>query len=266
MVEDACDDDEHDEHDQRPDRLYKKERLLWRAFPRLLTRTSPRRSVSKFRKWDQMSKEPAKDLVHASVDCRGSIVTKVATESIPTPSIAGQRTSTFEEIWQNRHDGFSWAIAEVTVANNAKVLASALVRGKAIPVSNGSFKNSQGTAGFVIEGDNRSGRLVRVNVIPGKSECQSSYWSEIGGVAGILESLHCVSEAHGILSGAIEIGLDGEQAMKAVADTWPIDLGNPDYNLLQQVRGQITALPLTITFRWIASHQDKHKTLSQLDR
>jgi len=100
----------------------------------------PWRGGSKFHKSVQMSKEPAKDLVHASVDCRGSTVTKVAAESIPTPSIARQRTSTFEEIRQNRHDGFSWAIAEVTVANNAKVLASALVRGKAIAVSDGSFK------------------------------------------------------------------------------------------------------------------------------
>jgi hypothetical protein len=213
-----------------------------------------------------MSKEPAKDLVHASVDCRGGTVTKVATESIPISSIALQRTSTFDEIRNNRHDGFSWAIPEVTVTDNAKVLASALVRGKAIAVSDGSLKNSQRTAGFVIKGDNCRGRLVGVNVIPGESEYQSSYWSEIGGVAGILESLHCVSEVHGISSGAIEIGLDGEQTMKAVADTWPLDPGDPDYDLLQHLRGQITALPLTITFCWIASHHDMHKTFSQLDR
>jgi hypothetical protein len=193
-------------------------------------------------------------------------MTKVATDSIPIPSIALQRTSTFEEIRQNRHDGFLWAIAEATVADNAKVLASALVPGKAIAVSDGSFKNSQGTAGFVIEGDNCSGLLVGVNVIPGESEYQSSYRSEMGGVAGTLESLHCVSEAHDISSGAVKIGLDGEQAMKAVADTWPLDPGDPVNDLLQHVRGQIAALPLTITFRWIASHQDKQKTISQLDR
>ncbi len=65
---------------------------------------------------------------------------------------------------------------------------------------------------------------------------------------------------------AVKIGMDEDQAMKAMANNWPLDPGNPDYDLLQHVRGQITALPLTITFRWIASHQDKHKALSQLDR
>jgi hypothetical protein len=158
------------------------------------------------------------------------------------------------------------AIAEVLVDDNAKVLADALVRSKAIGVSNGSFKNNQGTADFVIEEDNRIGRLVGVNVIPGVSEFKSSYRSEIGGVAGILELLHCVCKAHDIGSGAIEIGLDGDQAMKAVADTWPLDPGNPDYNLLQHVRGQIRVSSLTITFRWITSNQDKLKSVSHLDR
>jgi hypothetical protein len=78
------------------------------------------------------------------------------------------------------------------------------------------------------ESTNGTGRLVGANVIPGESEFQSSYRSEIGGVAGILESLHCVCEAHDIGSGAIKIGLDGDQAMKAVADTWPLDPGKPD--------------------------------------
>jgi hypothetical protein len=146
-----------------------------------------------------------------------------------------------------------WAISEVTVADNTKVLASAMVCGKTIAVSDGSFKNHHGTTGFVIKGDNRSGRLVGVNVIPGKTEYQLSYRSNIGGVAGILESLHCVSKAHGVLSGDIKIGLDREIAMKAVTDNWPLDPGNPDYNLLQHVGGQIKALPLTITFCWIAS-------------
>jgi hypothetical protein len=201
-----------------------------------------------------------KDLVHASVDCQGGTVTKVATESIPTSSISLQPNLAFEEIQKNRHLGSSWAISEVTVANNAKVLAAALVCGRAIAItSNGSFKNNQGTAGFVIKGDNCSWSQRYESVY------QLSYWSKIGGVADILESLHSVNKAHGILSGAIKIGLDGDQAMRAVADNWPLDPGNSNYNLLQHVRGQIKALLLTITFCWIASHQGKHKTFSQLD-
>jgi hypothetical protein len=71
---------------------------------------------------------------------------------------------------------------------------------------------------------------------------------------------------HGIMDGAVKIGLDGDQLMKAMANVWPLDPGDPDYDLLQQVGGQIKASPLKITFRWIASHQDNHKTFAQLDR
>jgi hypothetical protein len=48
-------------------------------------------------------------------------------------------------------------------------------------------------------------------------------------------------------------------------NNWPLDPGSPGYDLLQHVPGLIKALPITITFRWISSHQDKHKTFAQLD-
>jgi hypothetical protein len=248
------------------DRLYKKERLLWRAFPQLFTGSSPWGGISEYRKSDTLARVPAKDLIHVLVNCRGDFATKVSTENIPVPCLLPTPILSFEDIRRSRNAGFSWAISKVTVPTNATVLASALVWGKAIAVSDGSFKNAQGTAGFVIEGNTRCGRLVGVNAIPGELEYQFSYRSEIGGVAGILESLHCVCKAHSIMDGAIEIGLDGEQAMIAMVNNWPLDPGNPDYNLLQHVRGRIKALPLTITFRWIASHQDKNKTFAELDR
>jgi hypothetical protein len=135
--------------------IQKKERQLWRAFPRLLVRSSPRRGLAKYRTSDTLYKEPLEDLIHASVDCRGGSATKLAMESIPQPSIAPQRNSTvFAAKREKRHNGFSWAIPEVVVDDNATVLADALVPGKAIEVSNGSFKNNQGTAGFVIKGNN----------------------------------------------------------------------------------------------------------------
>jgi hypothetical protein len=68
------------------------------------------------------------------------------------------------------------------------------------------------------------------------------------------------------MDGAVKIGLDGDQAMKAMANDWPLDPGDPDYDLLQHVRGQIKAVSLKITFCRIASHQDNHKTFPQLDR
>jgi hypothetical protein len=61
----------------------------------------------------------------------------------------------------------SWAITEVTIDNNGLTIATALLQGTVIAVSNGSFKDNQGTSAFIIEGTSEVGRLVGVNVIPG---------------------------------------------------------------------------------------------------
>ncbi len=63
-----------------------------------------------------------------------------------------------------------------------------------------------------------------------------------------MESLQYDCEAHGI-SDAVEIDLDGDQAMKAAANDWLVDPGCPDYGLLQDVRGLNKASLSKITFR-----------------
>ncbi len=95
----------------REDRLYKKEALLWRPFPRLLTRTSPRRGMSKYRSSESTTRTPAEDLEHASVDCQHGIVTKVSTLRIPAPIVAPTQLLLFDVIRRNRPVGFSWAIS-----------------------------------------------------------------------------------------------------------------------------------------------------------
>ena len=80
------------------DCLYKNELLLWRACPRLLNRTSPRRRVSKYRTSNPLSREPATDLIHASVDDRNGIVTKVATEFIQSPTTAPPQLCTLDDM------------------------------------------------------------------------------------------------------------------------------------------------------------------------
>jgi hypothetical protein len=165
-----------------------------------------------------------------------------------------------------RPPGFQWAITEMSMEDNGLTIAAALQAGHAIAVSDGSFKDSQGTAAFVIEGADSSGRVVGVNVIPGEEDSQSPYRSELGGVAGILEALHCICTAHSVTEGHVTVGLDGEQAMKEAFGTWPLDPRRPDYDMLQHIRGMIRVSPLTFASRWIESHQDDHQSLKFLDR
>jgi hypothetical protein len=118
----------------------------------------------------------------------------------------------------------------------------------------------------VLEGSTSAGRIVGVNVIPGEEESQSPYRSELGGIAGILEVLHCVCGVYQVSVGHVTVGLDGEQAMKEAFGDWPLDPGRPDYDMLQHIRGMILASPLTFSSRWIESHQDDSRSVAHLDR
>jgi hypothetical protein len=193
-------------------------------------------------------------------------VLKVATmEVMATPVDDHPCQTDVRAILESRLDSFRWAVSEMSLEDNGLQIARALIQGTAIAVSDGSFKDGQGTSAFVIEGNSKVGRLVGVNVIPGDSSSQSPYRSELGGVAGILECLHCICAAHDVTEGKVEIGLDGEQAMKEAFGDWPLDPSRPDYDMLQHIRGMITASPLTFLSRWIESHQDDNLDLSSID-
>jgi hypothetical protein len=64
--------------------------------------------------------------------------------------------------------------------------------------------------------------------MPGEEESQSPCRSKLGGVAGILEALHCTCVAHSITKGHVTVGLDGEQAVKEAFSEWPLDPSRPD--------------------------------------
>ncbi len=129
---------------------------------------------------------------------------KVATtELLETPTPDAGHSTNLHSILALRSDGFRWAITEFDIEDNGAAIAQALIQGTAIAVSDGSFKNQQGTSAFVIDGKSAVGRLVGVNVIPGDADSQSPHRSELGGVAGILEALHGTCEAHGVTEGRI---------------------------------------------------------------
>ena len=87
-----------------------------------------------------------------------------------------------------------------------------------------------------------------MNVIPGDPSSQSPSRSELGGVAGtLLGCMHCICVAHDITNSKVEVGLDGEQAMKEAFGHWPLDPSHLDYDMLQHILGMIAASPLTTT-------------------
>jgi hypothetical protein len=69
-----------------------------------------------------------------------------------------------------------------------------------------------------------------------------------------------------ITSGAIKVGLDGEQAMKNIFGSWPLHPKQADYDLLKDLRKKIKQSPITWSGTWVEGHQDDGIQFEDLDR
>ena len=73
---------------------------------------------------------------------------------------------------------------------------------------------------------------------------------------GIMVGVGLLCDVHRVTSGAIEIGLDGEEAMKSVFAEWDPKPENADYDLILDIRRKLAKLPITATGRHVEGHQD----------
>jgi len=71
---------------------------------------------------------------------------------------------------------------------------------------------------------------------------------------------------HNVTEGSLEIGLDGEEAVKSIFSDNDPTVDAPCFDLIMDIRRKIAALPITVTGRHIKGHQDKGKELHELDR
>jgi hypothetical protein len=254
------------------DRLYAKEGLLWRVYCRHRSRISPRQGRSTYSKTEQLLREPPDGLRIASVKKQAQLILyqgSGALRSMRHNNAQQTVSQSFEEERLLRPPLGQWAIQEITVTDDGEAMAQAIRQGTAIAVSDGSYKDGRGTAAFILETSENStetGRIVGVNSIPGEKEDQTSYRSEIGGVSGIVETVAILCARYSITSGALEVGLDGDQAMKNIFGNWPLHPKQADYDLLKDLRKKIKESPVTWTGRWVEGHQDDQLQFEDLDR
>ena len=167
-----------------------------------------------------------------------------------------------------------WAIEHLYAPDEGRDFASALSQGIAIAGSNGSHEEDFGTASYKMMADpdkpfasvtgSTKARSMRGCIqVLGHDDEQESYRAKLSGVAGVVVTMETVCRAYNITSGTLEIGLDGEQAMKAIFGKYPPKVGAASYDLIMVIRRKIKALPITVTGRWVESHTDKHKTAAQ---
>jgi hypothetical protein len=142
------------------------------------------------------------------------------------------------------------------------VIAQAICNGIAVAASNGSYDEATGivTSGYQLcaatmelQIDNL---ITGANQSPGEAEDQSSYWSELAGILGVLVMVQSLCTLYEIQEGAIEVALDNKSAAEQSAGDWLLRPRHWDYDMLLEIRSRLQALPIQVNFRWVKGHQD----------
>lgn len=164
----------------------------------------------------------------------------------------------------------NWAVNGIWNSKHIPWLIDSLKKKEPIMiVSDGSFhpEHEMGTAGwFITTKKDYSKMVIGDNIVPGDAQSQCSHRSELSGLIGAVKHISYLCRLHGITDGDIEIGCDGLQAFRAATrHTWKSTTSISHFDLVTTLHSLIRATPLTITFRHVKGHQDKHKKFKDCD-
>jgi hypothetical protein len=153
------------------------------------------------------------------------------------------------------------------MTDKGQLLVEAIWKGEGIAVSNRSFKDTYGTAAWVVEGSSPAVRASGVVIAPGSERDHSSYCSELAGIYSTMVFVKHLCTFYHITNGSITLGCDGKSAIdKAFNEEDIIHVEDADQDLLRATRSLLLTSPLTWSFRHILGHQDTSKSLASLDR
>ena len=78
------------------------------------------------------------------------------------------------------------------------------------------------------------------------AEDQSAYRSELAGTIGVIATVAILVKQFSITSGAITVALDGESALEEASCTWPLQIDQPCFDYLQEIRNRMKSLPIKV--------------------
>jgi hypothetical protein len=135
------------------------------------------------------------EIVRTTVYLTGWAVSTWQSKMVPT--------QLSEMIHQLLHKDARWAVESCEIIDNGHTIAEAIRNGTAVGVSDGSFKDQFGTAYWILQGETADGEMNGPCTVPGSSEVQSAYCSELAGLYGMITMVYAICAFHKIATGAI---------------------------------------------------------------
>jgi hypothetical protein len=237
----------------------------WRRWTRL-----PRRSDhDKFRNPTQIDKEwLPNNLRRASVHRpkRSTYVTVTSTgEALPQEVTETHPTTLQREIDQLPPTA-TWALKHLSIPDDGAHIAEAITTHTAIAVSDGGLKMGLGTAAFVIESRNSTGRIQGVNKVPGPIKEGDSHRCEVSGLYAVILLVKAICKRHSINQGSITICCDNTTALQLFDPDYLPDPKHPNIDLVGACWSLKNTVPITWHTEHIKGHQDRHQPVDTLSR
>ena len=164
-----------------------------------------------------------------------------------------------------------WSGLQIQAPSDLSYLLQGIRAGTAIAVTDGSFKDSLGTAAFTLQPadldtDSDAQAYVMVNQTPGAPQDMDAYRAELGGIFGIVDLANQLCQENLITTGYITVGCDCASALTNITRSGHLTLQRPHHDMLSGIRYLLSISPVTWTFHHVRGHQDDHASYSQLDR
>ena len=170
--------------------------------------------------------------------------------------------------FNNLSNDRAWIASNLLLPEDKCVaMTKAIQDHSAVAMSDGSFKDSYGTTGFILTGNDISSAVVGVAPCLGRNELHDAYRSELTGVLAILITLETLCKNNDITNGHITIGCDNDTALERCLDEgWEVKITDKNWDIIRSARAIRATLPILITMAKVLGHADKVKDYAQLSR
>lgn len=150
-----------------------------------------------------------------------------------------------------------WCLDSLHTQNEAGLL-TALREGTAMAISDGSYKDTYGTAAWMIGDPDTVSFISGKSICPGAACDHDAYRSELAGIHSIIAVMKKFCEYYDILDGSIELGCNGMCALELVFDKGTqLFKDVPSFDLVAAILRLKKESLLAWTPRFVKGHQDE---------
>jgi hypothetical protein len=220
------------------------------------TRRRTRRATHRFVSSESFLPTFQPSWIPITVEYDGNEVLTTGTGLIHTATIEEEETIS---IWKQQ----GWIIRRMDLPNDdGKGFSEDIRRNEGRVVCDGSYKYGRSSSAFIPITKNT---FLGTNIVPGRTEDQSAYRGELGGILGCIISTKIICKRFEVHKGKVTIGCDCESAIAACEGDRSVSCRWKCYDIVSRIKYELKDSEINFVFRHISGHQDKIKSFDELD-